>query len=108
MSWAYQSKATVWPFLGRDDWDGTVNYGIPYTIDCTYKDKSEIRKDSTGREFVTIGSFYTDDDRVKRSDYIILGDNLTPTPSEGSHEVNDVRRFTRQWRGLADKFEVII
>ena len=106
MSRFYKSKAAVWPFEGRDDRTGDVTYGDPYLIDCTFKNSNEIRKDSTGREYVTRGMFYTEDDRVKRGDFISIDSTLNANPTN-AHEVEDVNQFQRAWRGKSPKFEIV-
>lgn len=58
--WSYQSIATVWPYLGEDDWSGGVTYGEPYTIACGWAGKAEQRRDSEGAEFTTNNMFWTE------------------------------------------------
>lgn len=71
--WSYTDKATVWPFLGRNQSQGGSTYGPPYEIACTWIGKAEVRNNNDGKEFVSRVQFMHEDGRVKYMDKIAKG-----------------------------------
>ncbi len=70
--WSYQNTATVKPFMGRNDWNGTNTYGEPYAIACTWTAAAEQVRDQSGAEFVAKHLIFTEDKRPKYLDLIQL------------------------------------
>lgn len=73
-NWSYANVATVYPFTGYDGENNVNTYGEPYLIACTWKDEAKNLVDNEGIEFISISSFYTEDNRPKRGDFIGKGD----------------------------------
>ena len=53
-AWSYTATATLWVWLGRDDWTGVETFGPPQAVACDYSAKAERRTDALGVEFVTL------------------------------------------------------
>ncbi|MNQ15154.1 hypothetical protein D3C85_281190 [compost metagenome] len=58
--WVYQNTATIWPYMGADDWNGGNLYGEPYVIAVAWGGKVEQRRDARGAEFTTMNRFWTE------------------------------------------------
>src|SRR5699024_7422190 len=78
------NTATVKPYVGMDDWGGSV-FGEPFEIACTWAAKSEQMRDSLGAEFVTRNQIYTEDHRPRYLDLILLN---------GSTDWQEIRAVT--------------
>jgi hypothetical protein len=108
-SWSYTATATLWPWLGRDDWTGAETFGPPVPIACDYAVKAERRTDDRGVEFVTRQVIYTERADIKQQDRILIGDysgQLDPL-SAGALEVRAVNRSADTFDRLADDYEVL-
>lgn len=69
--WSYQNIATVWPWLGTNDFSGVTTYGEPYEIACTWTaGGGEQRNDQQGAEFVARSLIWCEDQRPKFRDQI--------------------------------------
>ena len=107
-AWSYTATATLWAWLGRDDWSGLEGFGQPVTIKCSYSAKAERRTDARGVEFVTRQLIYTEQAGIKQGDRILIGDHagvLDPIAA-GALEVRAVERQHDVFDGLADDYEV--
>lgn len=106
--WSYTAKATLWPWLGRDDWSGVESFGPPALIDCDYSAKAERRTDGRGIEFVTRQLIYTERADIKQQDRILIGDHSDSTDpiAAGAFEVRLVQRYADTFDRRADDFEV--
>lgn len=49
-NWSYTAKATVWPWLGRDDWSQVEQFGPPEVFSCDYSAESKRMTDARGRK----------------------------------------------------------
>ena len=107
-NWSYTATATLWPWLGRDDWTGGETFGGPILIACGYSAKSERRTDDRGAEFVTRQVIYTERADIKQQDRILIGDHTAQVDpiGAGALEVRAVQRHQDVFDGLADDFEV--
>lgn len=107
-NWSYTAKATVWPWLGRDDWSGVETFGPPVVIACDYSAKAERRTDALGVEFVTRQLIYTERPDIKQQDRILIGDHAAQSNpiAAGALEVRVVQRYHDTFDRLADDFEV--
>jgi hypothetical protein len=108
-AWSYTATATLWPWLGRDDWTGAQAFGPPVTISCDYSAKAERRTDDRGVEFVTRQVIFTEHAGIKQQDRILIGDySGQPDPlAAGALEVRAVQRYADTFDRLADDFEVL-
>lgn len=70
--WVYTNTATIKPFISLDQWDGEAVYGEEYEIACTWTAKSEQMRDDKGQEFVSKNEIFTEDNRPKYLDMIML------------------------------------
>lgn len=106
-AWSYTAVATLWPLLGRDDWNGSVTYGAPQAVACDYSAKAERRTDALGVEFTTRQIIYTERADIKRGDRIVIGTSASLDPvAAGAAEVRSVQRYADTFDRLADDFEV--
>lgn len=107
-AWSYTATATLWPWLGRDDWTGVESFGPPELIACGYAAKAERRTDGRGVEFVTRQLIYTERADINQQDRILIGDHvgvLDPLAA-GAHEVRLVQRYHDVFDNLADDWEI--
>jgi hypothetical protein len=106
-NWSYTATATLWPWLGRDDWTGVESFGPPELIACSYSAKAERRTDGRGVEFVTRQLIYTERADIKQQDRILIGSHAGADPlAAGALEVRAVQRHHDVFDGLADDWEV--
>jgi len=108
-SWSYTATATLWPWLGRDDWTGKESFGPPELVACDYAAKAERRTDSRGVEFVTRQVIYTERAGIKQQDRILIGDHLdqvNPLAAD-AHEVRAVSVSADVFDRVADDVEVL-
>jgi len=104
-AWSYTAKATVWPFLGRGDWNGVATYGPPEVFSCGYSAKSIRMTDANGVEFVTKQVLYTERSDIKQQDMVLIGEiDLLDPVAAGAAEVRIVARDQDVFEGLADDF----
>lgn len=108
-SWSYTATATLWPWLGRDDWTGVESFGGPVLIACDYAAKAERRIDGRGVEFVTRQVIYTEHAGIKQQDRILIGDHSAqPDPlAAGALEVRAVNVSADVFDRVADDVEVL-
>jgi hypothetical protein len=93
-AWANTARATLWPLLGRDDWEQVETFGPPVGFDCDYTAKSERRTDAKGVEFVTRQVIYTERADIKQGDRVLIGEVATVDPiAAGALEVRATERF---------------
>lgn len=107
-AWSYTSSATLWPWLGRNDWPGQDSYGPPELVACNYSAKAERRRDDRGDEYVSSLQIYTERAGIKQGDRILIGDHtgmLSPAGT-GALEVRGVQRMPDVFDGLADDYTV--
>lgn len=108
-NWSFTATATLWPFLGRDDWTGVEGFGPPELIACDYSAKAERRTDALGVEFVTRQVIYTERAEIKQQDRILIGDHagvLDPIAA-GALEVRAVQRHSDVFDRVADDWEIM-
>ncbi len=107
-SWSYTAKATVWPFLGKDDWAGVSTFGPPETFDCDYSAESKRMTDARGIEFTTRQIIYTERADIKQGDMVLIGESVLPTPqAAGAYEVRLIKRDADTFDRVADDYQVI-
>ena len=107
-NWSCTATATLWPWLGRDDWSGVETFGPPEPVDCDYSAKAERRTDALGTEFVTRQVIYTERADIKRQDRILIGEHAGLDPiAAGGLEVRAVQRHADTFNRVADDFEVL-
>lgn len=106
-AWSYTATATLWVWLGRDDWTGVESWGPPQAVSCDYSAKAERRTDALGVEFVTRQIIYTERADIKQGDRMLIGvsDALDPVAA-GALEVRSVTRYADTMDRVADDFEV--
>ena len=106
-NWSYTAKATLWPFIAKDDWTHTETFGPPELFDCDYSAKAERRTDGKGVEFVTRQLIYTERAGIKQQDRVLIGASAEVSPiTAGALEVRSVNRYADTLERLADDFEV--
>lgn len=105
--WSYTAKATIWPLLSRDDWNGQKSFGPPEVFDCGYASKSERMTDANGVEFTTKQILYTERSDIKQQDMVLIGESSLQSPiAAGAVEVRVVARDQDVFEGLADDYTV--
>lgn len=106
--WSYTAKATVWPALPRDDWDGGRVYGPPVVIWCDYGSEAKVMRDAKGEEFTSALSVYTEHAASKPGDMVAIGDfGAAATPVESARVIRVVKRDADTFDRLADDFTLI-
>lgn len=107
-NWSYTASATLWPWLGRDDWTGQETFGPPVVIACDYAAESKIRTDDLGREFTSRQVIYTERADVKMGDRVLIGEHANPSPIvAGAWEVRAVKRSADTFDRIADDYELV-
>lgn len=107
-SWSYTATATVWPFLGRDDWTGALSFGAPSSFACDYSAEAKTMIDDTGVEFVTRQTLWTERADIKRGDRVLIGASAAVDPvAAGAVEVRAVKRSADTFDRKADDFTVM-
>jgi len=106
-SWSYTSKATVWPLLGRDDWNHAPTYGAPVVFACDYSATSVRMTDDRGQEFTTRQVLHTERADLKQGDMVLIGVSAVSTPqAAGAFEVRAVTRFADTFEQRADDYRI--
>lgn len=106
-SWSYTAKATLWPWLGRDDWSGLEQFGPPEVFDCDYSAESKRMTDAKGVEFTTRQILYTERADIKQGDRVLIGESAVSSPiAAGALEVRAVKRDADTFQRLADDFQI--
>jgi len=106
-AWSLTSKATLWPFLGRDDWTHVETYGLPVTFACDYSAESVRMTDDKGVEFTSRQILHTERADIKQGDRVLIGEVTTANPiTAGAFEVRSVLRFADTFDRLADDFKI--
>lgn len=107
-NWSFTAQATLWPWLGRDDWSGVESFGPPVVIACDYSAKAERRTDGRGVEFVSRQLIYTERADIKQQDRILIGDHSGQVDpiAAGALEVRAVQRYGDTFDRLADDWEI--
>jgi hypothetical protein len=107
-NWSYNAKATVWPAMPRDDWDGSAAFGAPVVIDCDYKSEAKLMRDAKGEEFVSALTVFTEYAAGKPGDMLALGDCSSSTlPVAAARAVRVVGRDADTFERLADDFTLV-
>lgn len=70
--WSYRNTAQVRPFVSEDSYSGTITYGDPFEIACTWAAESKQMRDANGDEFVSNYIIWSEDARPKHRDLILL------------------------------------
>jgi hypothetical protein len=111
-NWSYTNVATVYPHTGYDGENNVDTYGAPYLIKCTWKDEvpnalgSYI--DSLGVERVRKTTFYTEDNRIKQSDFIVKGDKTSlQLEASNAEKVEFVLEYDMSVFGEIPDYEVV-
>ena len=107
-NWSYTAKATVWPWLGRDDWTGLEQFGPPQVFDCDYSAESKRMTDAKGVEFTTRQIIYTERADIKQGDRLLIGESVLASPiAAGALEVRMVKRDADTFERVADDYQVM-
>ena len=106
-AWSYTARATLWPWLGRDDWSGVETFGPPEVFDCDYSAEAKRMTDAKGVEFVTRQIIYTERDDIKQGDRVLIGESVEVNPiAAGALEVRAITRSADTFERLFDDFEI--
>lgn len=107
-NWSHTARATLWPWLGRDDWSGLETFGPPVTFACDYSSESKRMTDAQGVEFTTKQTIYTEFATAKQGDRVLIGNSTEPNPiTAGAFEVRLVTRDADTFDRKADDFEIV-
>ncbi len=103
-AWSYTNVATVRPFVSIDLMTQATIYGDEYEIACTWAAKSEQMRDDDGAEFVSRHEIFTEDERPKYLDMILLaGDD----PVTGWQEIRSRTWWDMSFFGEAPDFKLV-
>ena len=107
--WANTSTATLWPFLGRDDWTGRMTYGAPITFSCDYKSESKKVTDSLGVEFITGQIMYTGYAFAKFGDRVLVGNHINQADpiAAGAFEVRLIGMYSDTFEQRNDDYKIL-
>ena len=106
-AWSFTARATLWPWLGRDDWSGVETFGPPEVFDCDYSAESKRMTDAKGVEFTTRQIIYTERDDIKQGDRVLIGESVEVNPiAAGALEVRSITRSADTFERVTDDFEV--
>lgn len=107
-NWSYTAVATLWPWLGRDDWSNVETFGPPEQFACDYSAEAKRVTDSKGVEFVTRQIIYTERADIKQGDRVLIGVSVAPEPiAAGALEVRAITRDADTFERKADDFVVM-
>lgn len=107
-NWSYTARATLWPFLGWDDWKNTATFGPPVSFLCDYSAESKRMTDAKGVEFTTRQVIYTERVDIKQRDMVLIGESAEASPvAAGAFEVRLVTRDADTFDRVADDFTVV-
>jgi hypothetical protein len=107
-SWSYTAKATIWPAMPRDGWDGSSSFGAPVVVDCDYRSEAKLMRDAKGEEFVSALSVFTEYAAGKPGDMLALGDHsASALPAATARPVRVVGRDADTFERVADDFTVV-
>lgn len=107
-NWSYTAKATVWSWLGRDDWTGLEQFGPPQVFDCDYSAESKRMTDAKGVEFTTRQIIYAERADIKQGDRLLIGESVLASPiAAGALEVRMVKRDADTFDRVADDYQVM-
>lgn len=107
-NWSYTAAATLWPWLGRDDWSGVEQFGAPEVFACDYSAESKRMTDAKGVEFTTQQILYTERADIKQGDRVLIGESALASPiAAGALEVRTVKRDADTFGRVADDFQVV-
>ncbi len=106
-AWSLTAKATLWPWLGRDDWSGVEQFGPPEVFACDYSAESKRMTDAKGIEFTTRQIIYTERADIKQGDRVLIGESQQASPAAaGALEVRAVKRDADTFQRIADDYQV--
>ncbi|WP_392565811.1 hypothetical protein RHO15_09615 [Utexia brackfieldae] len=108
-NWSYTAKATIWRYSGKDEYSKKI-FMPPEIIMCTYGNDAKLTQglSGVGREFVLKDTFWTEYDKAKKGDYILLGESAVTNPQEaGAAEIVHVLRDADVFEQIADDYTLI-
>lgn len=108
---AYTNTATVWPYLGEDEWNGGVSYGAPFVIACGFMGKASMgmsaQRDLEGREFIVKNTFWTEDVRPKYRDRIAKGTKTGLWEDHAAEEIKQIIDYEMTLFNDTTDFEIM-
>lgn len=106
-NWSYTARATLWPWLGRDDWTNVDTFGPPEQFACDYSAESKRVTDANGVEFVTRQTLYTERADIKQRDRVLIGVSDVADPvAAGALEVRAITRDADTFDRTADDWVI--
>lgn len=106
-AWSYTAKATVWRCIGEDEYDKKI-FSQPEVINCDYGMDKSSKLDNIGLGFVIKNTFWTEYDKAKADDYILLGEHIEPDPIKvGADRIRHIIQYADTFERLADDFALI-
>lgn len=107
-NWSYTARATLWPWLGRDDRTNVETFGSPQVFACDYSAESKRMTDPKGVEFTTSQTLYTERADIKQRDRVLIGESTVVSPiAAGAFEVRLVLRDADTFGRVADDFQIV-
>lgn len=115
--WSYQNVATVWPYLGADDWNGGNTYGKPYQIACGWIGGAKQGRDADGAEYVVLNTFFTEASSSGATytpvrvpvmlDRIAKGTHIGTWQDAAAEEIRDVKDYEMAAFGDTTDYEIV-
>ena len=107
-NWSYTAAATLWPWLGRNDWTNVETFGPPEQFACDYSAEAKRVTDSKGVEFVTRQIIYTERADIKQGDRVLIGVSAGADPiAAGGLEVRAITRDADTFERKRDDYTVM-
>jgi len=107
-SWSYTATATLWAQRSRDDFSGALTFDAPVTFACDYSSRAQRAVDSTGVEFTSQLTIYTERSDIRQGDRVMLGTSTETDPiAAGAVEVRTVGRDADTFDRVADDYKVM-
>lgn len=113
--------ATVWPYMGADDWNGGNTYGTPYQIACGWiggaKQGRSASLSASGAEFLVNNTFFTEASSSGATytpvrvpimlDRIAKGAHTGTWQNAAAEEIRDVKDYEMAAFGDTTDYEIV-
>lgn len=108
---ANKNRATIWPHLGFDEWNGGDTYDTPVQVDVSWIGKAagenKTGTNQDGSEFVVTNTFWMEY-APKRKDRIAKGEHTgADWMAAGAEEIRQVIDYEMAWLNDTTDYEVL-
>ncbi|MDY0685648.1 hypothetical protein NMW79_05070 [Pasteurella multocida] len=104
-NWAYTAQATIWHKIGDNYETGEAEFSEPVLIYCDYGHDGKLATSSLGREAVAKNTIWTEYDKAKKGDYILIGQSNEVDPfTANANEIISIIRYADTFDRKRDDF----